>query len=88
MSYIKRRLASEKSSTGNYRASFDAMYKVIPRSVIKQANSSALAKLVDAIWSACQQSKGIAEREACDMDCIWDHRHNVMREIEPLNRTE
>lgn len=81
MHSIKLARARSLSRIGNYPRSAAAMESHLPKEVIAQCNSAALAAMLDALWATAQEAKGLAEAEACDQGYIWDARRGAMRDI-------
>lgn len=81
MSKIKIDRARKASKIGKFPRSFNAMVAAIPSEAISALTSKQIAIMIDAIWDACQRSKGIAERDACTEGAVWDAKAGKLREI-------
>lgn len=81
MSQIKIKRARAAATIGRYPASFDAMLARVPADVVAALTSAQLAQMLDALADACDASKALAARDACDEGAIWDARANRLREI-------
>jgi hypothetical protein len=81
ISNIKRTRALAKSTVGRFPGSADAMMECIPESVKIALHSGELAKMLDAMWAACQEAKGIAVHDALAEGAVWDARSRCMRSI-------
>jgi hypothetical protein len=78
---IKINRALNCSHIGKFSESASQMLEYLPESVIGQLSGKNIAALIDATWSACQEAKGIQEKECVDQGFIWDHRSQKMRDI-------
>jgi len=81
MSTIKINRALRLSVVGRFPGSASAMLDRIPTPVIQALTSPRLAQMLDAMWDACQEAKGIAAHEACASGVVWDARRRTLREI-------
>ncbi len=81
MPNLKINRALRQSRVGRFPASAAAMMERIPGEAVIALPSWALADLLDAMWDACQEAKGIANREAVANGCVWDASRQVMREM-------
>lgn len=78
---IKIDRATRQAKIGSTPRSTAAMLAWIPRSVLSALTSAQLAELIDAMYGACQEAKGIAEQAAVDQGCVWDARRQQMRDL-------
>ena len=78
---IKINKALQKSQIGAFNESAGAMLEYVPKAALSQLNSDALANVLDALWTACQDAKSIQEKECCDQGYIWDWNKKKMRDI-------
>lgn len=81
MSQIKIKRARAAAAIGRYPATFDAMLARVPAEVVSALTSAHLARMLDALADACDASKALATRSACDEGAIWDARRSRLREI-------
>jgi hypothetical protein len=81
MSMIKINGALTLANVGRFPGSADAMLERIPEAVATALTSKQLAHLLDALWDACQEAKGLAARDACSEGVVWDARRGELREI-------
>jgi hypothetical protein len=81
ISAVKYNRAMSKSAVGRYPASASAMLERVPEGVALALTSTQLAAMLDAMWGACQEAKGIAARDAIAEGAIWDARSQRLREI-------
>jgi ABC-type transporter Mla MlaB component len=78
---IKISRALRKSAIGSCHRSSFAMLDAIPVEVVTKCDSSTLALLLDAMWSACQASKAIAASDIINEGAVWEARHQRLVEI-------
>ena len=62
----KTNRALKLSKVGRYYGTAHAMLNRIPDSVVSALTSAQLADLLDAMWSTCEDTKRIADRETID----------------------
>ncbi len=82
ISKIKFRRAMTRSHVGRFPGSAEAMLARVPQTVVSALPSAQLAALLDAMWDACQEAKGIALKDAIAEGAVWDSRGQRLREIE------
>ena len=81
MSQIKINRALKRAAVGRFPGSALAMLDRIPRAVCDALTATQIAEMLDAMWGACQEAKGIAGHEAIAAGAVWNARCQVMREI-------
>lgn len=79
---VKLNKALKKAQVGKYPRSAEAMVRHLPILAIETCTSSEIAAVLDAMYSACQEAKAIAERDACAEGCVWDATQKRLREIQ------
>lgn len=81
ISHVKRARALAASRIGSCAGSAEAMMDRVPAVVQEALTGAQLGCLLDALWDACQEAKGIANREAISAGCVWDAARNVLRDV-------
>lgn len=81
MSMIKINRALKLSHVFRFPGSAGAMLDRIPEDVIEALSGARLAQLLDAMWDACQEAKGLAARDACSEGAVWDARRGKLRDL-------
>ncbi len=78
---IKIRRAYAAAGIGGCPQSRAAMLQYLPEEVVERLPSRELARMLDALWAACQDAKALGARDAIDEGAIWDARLGRLREI-------
>lgn len=66
---------------GRCPATFEAMLAHVPADIRAALTGAQIGRMIDALAAACDQSKAIANRDACDEGAIWDAQRSTLREI-------
>ena len=81
ISHVKQARAFASSRIGSCAGSAGAMLDRVPAAIQSALTGAQLGSLLDAMWDACQEAKGIAETEAISTGYVWDAARNELREI-------
>jgi hypothetical protein len=81
MNQIKINRALRLADVGRFPGSAWAMLDHVPASVVAALTARQLAAMLDGLWDACREAKGIATSEACADGVVWDVKRQALREI-------